>query len=78
MTMNRDGDRVGEVMMKVSDVAKYLRLSEAKVYRMANNGQLPAIRFGKTWRFNKTIIDEWIRRETKGGDKINPIETIRE
>jgi len=54
--------------MKVNDVAEYLRLSEAKVYRMANNGQLPALRLGKTWRFNKMILDDWIRRETKGGD----------
>jgi excisionase family DNA binding protein len=71
MTMNKDTDRIGDVMMKVHDVAEYLRLSEAKVYRMANSGQLPAMRFGKTWRFNKTIIDEWIRRETKGGNLVN-------
>lgn len=58
------------VMMKVNDVADYLRLSEAKVYRMANNGQLPALRLGKTWRFNKEILDDWIRRETKGGGLI--------
>lgn len=54
-------------MMKVSDVAEYLRLSEAKIYRMANSGQLPALRLGKTWRFNKKILDDWIYRETKGG-----------
>jgi excisionase family DNA binding protein len=55
-------------MMKVRDVADYLRLSEAKVYRMANNGHIPALRMGKTWRFKKEILDEWIRRETRGGE----------
>lgn len=58
-----------EMMMKVRDVAEYLRLSEAKVYRMANSGQLPALRLGKTWRFTKKILDEWIRRETRGGGR---------
>lgn len=68
MVANKVNANSGEVMMKVIDVAEYLRLSEAKVYRMANSGQLPALHLGKTWRFNKKILDDWILRETKGGD----------
>jgi len=68
MTANKINESSAEVMMKVNDVAEFLRLSEAKVYRMANSGQLPALRLGKTWRFNKKILDDWIRRETRGGD----------
>ena len=51
------------VIMTVHDVAQYLRLSEAKVYKMAQTGRVPAFRIGKTWRFTKEMIDEWIRRE---------------
>jgi excisionase family DNA binding protein len=51
------------LIMTVHDVAKYLRLSETKVYRIARAGTLPAIRIGKTWRFKKELIDEWFRRE---------------
>jgi excisionase family DNA binding protein len=57
------GSDVG--IMTVHDVAEYLRLSEAKVYKMANEGRVPALRMGKTWRFKKELIDEWIRRETE-------------
>jgi excisionase family DNA binding protein len=52
-------------IMTVHDVAEYLRLSEAKVYKMANEGRVPALRMGKTWRFKKELIDEWFRRETE-------------
>ena len=52
-------------IMTVHDVAEYLRLSEAKVYKMANEGRVPALRMGKSWRFKKELIDEWIRRETE-------------
>jgi excisionase family DNA binding protein len=55
----------GNGIMTVHDVAEYLRLSEAKVYRMANDRQVPALRMGKAWRFKKELIDEWIRRETE-------------
>ncbi len=50
-------------IMTVHDIAMYLRLSEAKVYKLAKDGQLPALRVGKSWRFRKDLIDEWMRRE---------------
>lgn len=49
-------------IMDVHDVAEYLRLSEAKVYRLANLGKIPCLRIGKTWRFRKDLVDEWIQR----------------
>jgi excisionase family DNA binding protein len=50
-------------IMTVHDIAVYLRLSEAKVYKLAKEGQLPALRVGKSWRFRKDTIDEWMRRQ---------------
>ncbi len=50
-------------IMTVHDIAVYLRLSEAKVYKLAKEGQLPALRVGKSWRFRKDLIDEWMRRQ---------------
>jgi excisionase family DNA binding protein len=57
------------LVMTVHDVARYLRLSESKVYRSARAGVLPAIRIGKTWRFKKELIDEWFRKESE--QKVN-------
>jgi excisionase family DNA binding protein len=51
--------------MNVRELATYLRLSEAKVYRMANSGSVPAFRVGKSWRFKKDMIDDWIQRQVK-------------
>lgn len=59
---NIDG---GEPVMTARDVAEYLRFSEAKVYRMAKAGQIPAVRIGRAWRFKRELIDEWIRRESE-------------
>jgi len=57
--------RTAGTMMNVHDLATYLRLSEAKVYRMANSGSVPAFRVGKSWRFKKDMIDDWIQRQVK-------------
>lgn len=55
---------VGEhVVLTVRDVATYLRLSQAKVYRLAREGGVPAFRLGRSWRFRKDLIDAWMLRE---------------
>jgi len=52
-------------ILTVREVAEYLRLSEAKVYRLANEGQLPVVRLGKTWRFRKDLLDEWLAEQSR-------------
>jgi excisionase family DNA binding protein len=47
-------------ILTVHEVAEYLRVSEAKVYRLAREHRLPVIRIGKTWRFRKDLLDSWL------------------
>jgi excisionase family DNA binding protein len=67
MKTKQEGGSSDIGIMTVHDVARYLRLSEAKVYKLARQGCLPALRLGKSWRFRKDLIDEWMCRETAGG-----------
>jgi excisionase family DNA binding protein len=48
------------VIWTVHDVAEYLRMSEAKVYRLVKEQRLPVVRIGKTWRFRKDLLDDWL------------------
>ena len=51
-------------IMTVKEVAEYLRMSEAKVYRLIKQGVLPVVRIGKTWRFRKDLLDAWLRENS--------------
>jgi len=51
-------------IMTVKDVAEYLRMSEAKVYKLAKEGALPVARIGKTWRFRKDLLDDWLEQSS--------------
>jgi excisionase family DNA binding protein len=53
------------LIMTVKDVAKYLRMSEAKVYRLVKEGLLPAVRIGKTWRFRKDLLEDWLKERSR-------------
>jgi excisionase family DNA binding protein len=54
----------GEVMT-IKDVAQYLRISEAKVYELARTGSIPALRIGKSWRFQKDLLKQWVRKSAE-------------
>lgn len=60
-------------IMTVKDVAEYLRMSEAKVYKLVKEGVLPVVRIGKTWRFRKDLLDNWLIESSR-----NEIQMSRE
>lgn len=47
-------------ILTVQEVAAYLRLHTVTVYRMAQNGDLPAFRVGRRWRFKLEQIEQWV------------------
>ncbi len=47
-------------ILTVQEVAAYLRLHAVTVYRMAQNGELPAFRVGRRWRFKLDQIERWV------------------
>lgn len=46
--------------MTVKQVARYLQISEDKIYDMAKQGEFPAIKIRQQWRFDRHSIDEWM------------------
>ena len=60
MTVSIQQTKDNLTIMTVHDVAEYLRMSEAKVYRLVKEGRMPVIRIGKTWRFRKDLLDAWL------------------
>ena len=52
----------------VEELAEYLRLTKRTIYRLLKGGNIPAVKVGHKWRFNKEFIDEWLN-PPKGGAK---------
>lgn len=48
--------------MTVRDVARYLRLNEKAVQQLAQDGELPAQKWNRGWRFSRTAVDAWQSR----------------
>ena len=51
----------GDSILTVNELAGYLRVHPATIYRLLKARQLPAFRVGFDWRFKRDVIDEWVR-----------------
>jgi len=52
-------DEFSEILT-TKQIAKYLQMDEATIYRLARNKKIPAIKIAGQWRFKKDVIDKWI------------------
>ena len=46
--------------MTLQEVAEYLQLSKDLIYRLAQNGRIPASKVGSRWRFRRERVDRWM------------------
>jgi excisionase family DNA binding protein len=46
--------------MGVDELASYLSVEKSLIFEWADNGKLPGVREGQTWRFDKKKVDEWV------------------
>jgi excisionase family DNA binding protein len=50
----------GSSFVTVGEVAGQLRVSNMTVYRLIQNGQLPAVRVGKSYRIRDVDVDRYL------------------
>lgn len=49
-----------ETLLNVREVANFLRVNISTVYSWAQNGELPAIKIGRSWRFRQSDLEMWL------------------
>lgn len=51
-----------ENLMRIEEVAAYLRVKKRTIYDWVRKGKIPAIKTVGQWRFKKERIDEWLEK----------------
>ena len=54
-------------MLTIAEVAKYLKLHELTVRRLAREGELPAFKVGRQWRIKRNLLENWIAERSGKG-----------
>lgn len=56
---------MSESLMTVKDVATYLGLSERTLYSMIKREEIPYVKVGGRYRFNREKVEEWLERKSR-------------
>ena len=57
-------------VLTVDEAAEYLRIPKSSLYKLAQEGKIPAQKVGRHWRFHKATLEMWLagsEAEIKGG-----------
>lgn len=47
-------------IMTIREAAQYLKLNYMTIYKLAQQGKIPASKIGGNWRLKKELLDDWI------------------
>jgi excisionase family DNA binding protein len=62
--MMRHSDPERQAFLTTEEVLGYLNTTPRTIYRLIRNGELPAIRIGRQWRFRRADLDRWVERQS--------------
>jgi len=66
---------MGDDILTIEEVAKYLRVSERTVYDWAQKGEIPAGKIGTVWRFKRSEIEKWVNERLSSNTKPEEVNT---
>jgi len=49
-----------DAVFTIDELALYLKLPKRTLYKLAQEGTIPAHKVGKHWRFHRAVIDRWL------------------
>ena len=65
-------------ILTIPEIAKYLKVTEKTIYKLAGAKKIPAFKVGGSWRFSKADIDSWIKQQSaKTGQNGNKVKATR-
>lgn len=47
-------------LLTAEEIAEELRIPKTTIYKLCNDGDIPAAKIGKHWRFDRARLDAWL------------------
>ena len=59
-----------EEIMTLEEVAEYLKIAKPTLYRLLEEGKIPAFKVGNQWRFTKELINQFLWNQIPKGKRV--------
>lgn len=53
-------------VLTIDELSVHLKVAKSTLYKLAQEGKLPAQKVGRHWRFRKETIDRWLDENREG------------
>lgn len=66
-------DPQNDCVLTIDELSAYLKIAKSTLYKLAQEGKIPAQKVGRHWRFHREAVDEWMGKSRppprgQGGD----------
>jgi excisionase family DNA binding protein len=65
-------DLVDELTWTQAEVARAFRMSTTTIRELVLRGELPAVRYGRTWRFPRKAAERWLEENAVAHAQLAP------
>lgn len=55
-------------VMNIRQASQYLGVSADTLYKYVSEETIPGFKLGNRWRFKKTVLDQWMERQSTAGE----------
>ena len=60
-------------VLNIDEACEYLKLARSTIYRLSREGVIPHTRIGRSLRFKKEVLDDWMRK----GSEVRVVEPTK-
>lgn len=50
--------------LTLEELSRHLKVSRAYLYKEVQSGRIPAVKVGRSWRFDRAQVDQWLHDKT--------------
>jgi PTS system nitrogen regulatory IIA component len=72
-----EGPAERDEIMTLSEIARYLKVSEKTILRMAKEGDIPGAKVSSQWRFVRAVVDDWLTQKMQSVPKDDLVRVVR-
>lgn len=52
-------------VMNADEASAWLKIPKSTLYKLCNDGELPAAKVGRHWRFHRETLEQWLLNKTR-------------
>jgi excisionase family DNA binding protein len=67
--MDNDQSNPNNEVMNGDEAAAFLQMPKSTLLKLCSEGQLPGLKVGRNWRFNRTALEKW--KSEKAGSEVD-------